>query len=155
MNHLQCTKLVSVTPPAAQVNNASAVTAEIDRLGYDYLQLVVYLGATDIALTALAVTESDTAGSGHANITGAVFGTSVNSAGSTSSLPSATDDNKFFVVDVDLRGRKRYIDVTITVGAGTAGAYLAAFAILCKAELSPITAAGRGAGQLLQVPAFG
>ena len=98
-------KLMSVTPPAAIVDNASFTTAEVDTAGWDMARIVVYLGATDIAMSALKVTESDTSASGHADITGAVFGTSTDIDGSTSALPSATDDNKFFVIDLDLRGQ--------------------------------------------------
>ena len=152
MNQLQNTKLVSITPPAAIVDNASYTTASIDTQGWDYLQVVVYLGATDIAMTALKLQESDTDGS-YADVTGLVFGTSSNIAGSTSTLPSATDDNKFFVFDVDLRGRKRYFDLVATAGDGTAGTFLTAFAILSRGKDQPVTAAERGASQILRVPA--
>lgn len=152
MNQLQNTKLVSITPPAAIVDNASYTTASIDTQGWDYLQVVVYLGATDIAMTALKLQESDTDGS-YADVTGLVFGTSSNIAGSTSTLPSATDDNKFFVFDVDLRGRKRYFDLVATAGDGTAGTFLTAFAILSRGKDQPQTAAERGASQILRVPA--
>lgn len=151
MNSLLNTKLVGITPPAAIIDDASATTAEIDTLGFDYCQIVVYLGATDIAMTALAVTESDTAGSGHANVTGLIWGTSSNIAGSTSTLPSATDDNKFFVADIDLRGRKRYLDLTATIGNGAAGTYFTAFAVLSRKEGGITTAAERGAQEILRV----
>lgn len=152
MNQLQNTKLVSITPPAAIVDNASYTTSSIDTQGWDYMQVVVYLGATDIAMTALKLQESDTDGS-YADVTGLVFGTSSNIAGSTSTLPSATDDNKFFVFDVDLRGRRRYFDLVATAGDGTAGTFLTAFAILSRGKDQPITAAERGASQILRVPA--
>lgn len=144
-------KFVSVTPPAAIIDDASATTAEIDTLGWDFLTIVVYLGATDIAMSALAVTESDTSGSGHANITGAVFGTSTDIDGSTSSLPSATDDNGFFICELDLRGRKRYIDVTATIGNGTAGTFITILGILEKGDTSPTSVSGMGAAGALHV----
>ncbi len=150
----QSQKVVSVTPPAAIIDNDSAATVEIDTRGWDYCQYFVYLGATDIAMTALAVTESDATGSGHANITGAIFGTSTNSAGSTSSLPSATDDNKLFCIDIDLRGRKRFLDLTATAGDGSAGTYIVAWAVLSRGEEAPNTATERGVSQLLRVPAY-
>ncbi len=157
MNDVQRTKLVSITPPAAISTGATLTTTEIDTRGYDWLTVVVYLGATDTAYSALSITESDTTGSGHADITGLICGTSKNSAGSTSAVPSATDDNKFHVFDIDLRGRKRFIDVTATtgsVGSGASGAFTAIFGILSKAATGPSTAATRGATQLLQSPAF-
>ena len=61
--------------PVAIVDNTSWTTNELDTAangGWDYLEVIFFLGANDIAMTALAVTQSDTAGSGHANITGAV-----------------------------------------------------------------------------------
>lgn len=147
-------KYVYCVPPAAIKDNASWTTAEVDTLGFKYARLVVLLGATDIAMSAFAVTESDTTGSGHANITGAIFGTSTNSAGSTSSLPAADADNYFFIVNIDLRGRKRYLDATLTAGDGTSGTYLAAWWELWDAEDAPTTAAGMGASQVLNVPAY-
>jgi len=144
-------KYVSVTPPAAIVDDASYTTAEIDTLGFDYAKVVVYLGATDVAMTALAVTESDTSASGHANVTGLVYGTSTDIDGSTSSLPSATDDNKFFVFEIDLRGRKRYLDVTATAGDGTTGTFATIWAELSRAEDTPVTASDAGAAAILRV----
>lgn len=142
-------KFVSITPPAAIIDNASATTAEIDTNGFEHMTVVVYLGATDIAMTALAVTHSDTAGSGHANITGLVWGTSTNLDGSTSALPSATDDNLFQIAHIDLRGKKRYIDVTATIGDGAAGTFITILGILSRAAESPTTIAEVGANEVL------
>lgn len=147
----QNSKFVSITPPAAIVDDAAYTTAEIDTANFDYAQIVVYLGATDIAVATLAVTESDTSGSGHANVTGLVWGTSNNIAGSASTLPSATDDNKFFIFDIDLKGRKRYLDVSFTAGDGTAGTFATVFCILSRADETPTTAAQRGAAEILRV----
>ena len=144
-------KVVAVTPPGALIDNASATTAEIDTLGYDYLQFYVMLGATDIALTALKLTESDTSGSGHADIDGTVYGTDEDIAGDTSVLPSATDDDSVFLIEVDLRGRKRYIDSVITVGDGTTGAYVSAWAELSRSKDLPKTATERGFANILRI----
>ena len=148
MNQTQNVKYVAITPPGAIVDAASYTTASIDTLGFDRLKVVVHLGATDIAMTALKLQTSDTDGS-YADLDGAVFGTSTNSAGSTSTLPSATDDNKFFVFDVDLRGKKRYFDLVATAGDGSVGTYLVAFAELSRGEAMLQTAAGRGVSQEL------
>jgi len=149
--HAQNCKLVSVTPPQAIVDDASWTTAEVDTLGFDYAKICVYLGATDIAMAALAVTESDTSGSGHANVSGLVFGTSETIDGATSNLPAADDDNKFFICDIDLRGRKRYLDVTATAGDGTSGTFAVIWCELSRADETPTTAAQRGADQVLRV----
>lgn len=137
-------KMVSVTPPAAIVNNASFTTAEIDTIGWDYAVVSVYLGATDVALAALKMQESDTAGSGHADITGLVFGTN-------GTLPSATDDNKFFQFCIDLKARKRYLDLVVTMGAGVAGGFVAAWCELYRGKTGPQTASQQGLSQRLVV----
>jgi hypothetical protein len=111
---------------------------------------VCLVGATDIAMAALKLQTSDT-DSSYADLTGAIFGTSTNIDGSTSALPTATDDNKVFVIEVDLRGKKRYFDLVATAGNGTAGTYFSAVAVLSRGEIAPITAAGRGADEILRV----
>jgi hypothetical protein len=146
----QNSKYVIVTSPAAILDNASATTNAIDAKGWDYLQVVCTVGATDIAMSALKLQTSDT-DSSYADLTGAIFGTSTNIDGATSAVPSATDDNKLFVIEVDLRGKKRYFDLVATAGNGTAGTYFSAVAILSKGEIAPITAAGRGADEILRV----
>lgn len=146
----QNNKYVLVTPPAAILDNASATTNSIDTKGWDYLQVVCMIGATDIAMSALKLQTSDT-DSAYADLTGAIFGTSTNIDGSTSAVPSATDDNKVFVIEVDLRGKKRYFDLVATAGNGTAGTYFSAVAVLSRGEIAPITAAGRGADEILRV----
>jgi hypothetical protein len=144
-------KVVSITPPAVISDNATLTTGEIDTRGWDHLDIFVYEGATDIAMAALSITESDTSGSGHANITGLVWGTSTNIDGTTSALPSATDDNLFQLGQIDLRGRKRYIDVTATTGDGAAGTYIAIFGILRRANVSPTSASEMGCNEVLRV----
>ena len=150
MIHLQDCKFVSITPPQVIVDNASWTTAELDTKDWNYATIVVYFGAMDIAMVALKVQESDTSGSGFADVTGLVFGTSNTIAGSASTLPSATDDNKFFLFDINLTGRKRYLDLVATGGDGTAGTYLIAHAILSRGQETPVTAAERGASQILR-----
>lgn len=146
MNQHQYVVRKWITPPAAISDNATLSTTEIDTAGYNYITIVVGIGATDIAMTALKVTESDTAGSGHADITGADFTVS------PATVPSATDDNKFFVVNIDLRnGRKRYIDVTATTGNGTAGTYICIWAELTRAQIAPTSASELNADQVLSV----
>lgn len=152
MNHAQQDKFFSITPPAAIVDNASYTTATIDTAGYAYARVFAYLGATDIAMGALKIQESDDSGmSGAADVTGLIYGTSAGVAGTTSALPSATDDNKCFVFEIDLRGRKRYLDLVATAGDGSAGTYLTAFALLSRAADVPVSAADRGFGNILRV----
>jgi len=151
MNQSQFNKFVSITPPAAIVDNASYTTASIDTAGFEYLEVFVFLGATDIAMTALKLQESDTDGS-YADVTGLIYGTSAGIAGTTAALPIATDDNKCFKFEVDLRGRKRYFDLVATAGDGTAGTFLTAFALLSRASDHPVSASERGFGNIVRVP---
>jgi hypothetical protein len=152
MNAVQHDKFVPITPPGAIVDNASLTTATIDTAGFAYLRVLVVLGATDIAMTALKLQESDNSGmSGAADITGLIYGTSAGIAGTTSALPTADDDDKCFTFEVDLRGRKRYIDLVATVGNGSAGTYITAFALLSRASDCPVSASERGYGNILRV----
>ena len=144
-------KVVSITPPQVIVDNASWTTAELDTLGWDFVVINAFFGAMDIAMVALKVQESDVSGSGFADVTGLVFGTSLNDTGSTSTLPSSTDDNKFFSFFVDLRARKRYLDLVATGGDGAAGTYLTAWAELWRGKDAPLSASEAGYSQRLIV----
>jgi hypothetical protein len=145
-------KLVAITPPAAIIDNAAATTATLDTLGARYAEIVVHFGAMDIAVTTMKVQESDDSGmSGAADVTGLIFGTSNNDGGSASTLPSATDDNHFFKFEIDLRGRKRYLDLSLTLGDGAAGTFVTAFALLHMQENAPDTAAKKGCTQILRI----
>ncbi len=144
-------RYVNVTPPAAISDNATLTTAEIDTAGWDHCEIIVILGATDIAMASLKVQESDTSGSGFTDITGLVWGTSLNIAGSTSAVPSATDDNRFHVAQIDLRGRRRYLDVAAVTGDGAAGAFVTIIARLTKPSVSPTTASEAGCDEILRV----
>lgn len=147
---IHATKYLLLTPPAAKVDDAAFTIASIDAKGWDYCTILCILGDTDIAMEALKVGEAD-ADSAHVDITGLVYGTSVNTDGSTSSLPTASDDNKIFAFELDLRKRKRYIKVAATAGDGTAGTFMTVLAILSRGEDVPTTATERGLAQLLRV----
>lgn len=131
-SRLMQTHVKRIISPAL-VDNASATNVEMDtvingakahrvRIGFLY-------GASDIAMTALKIQESDASGSGFADVTGLVFGTSADSAGTTTALPSATDDDSLWMFDIDLTNRKRYLDIVATCGNGTLGSNVAAIAI--------------------------
>jgi hypothetical protein len=139
--------------PGAALDAGSATANSIDCLGFDFLVVNVALGATDVAMTALKLQESDDDGDDDAygDIEGAVYGTSDDDAGDTSTLPTATDDNKLFSFFLDLRGRKRYVKLVATAGDGSTGTYLAAWAELSRADRAPTTAAEAGYAQRLIV----
>jgi len=127
-------KYVAITPPAAIVDAASYTTTSVDTKGFKKCRIVAFIGATDIAMTALKVQESDD-NSSFADITGATFTT----------LPSATNDNTFWAIDINMDGsRKRYLDLVATAGDGAAGTYLAAWAELSGAEEMPNSSSEQG-----------
>jgi hypothetical protein len=143
MNVLQGLKFAGITPPAAIVDNAAVTTASIDTKGYKKALIVVYLGATDIAVSALKLRHSDD-DSTYADVTGGDYS-------SDGTLPSASADNTAVAWHVNLQGKKRYLDVSLTGGDGTAGAYFTALAFLGDAEEMPNSATERGFGQELFV----
>lgn len=140
MFDLQNCKFVNVTPPAAIVDNAAFPTASIDTKGFRAACIIVQLGALDIAVAAMKLRESDD-DSTYTDVSGADFSVS------PLTLPSATADNNLYGIFVDLRGRKRYLDLSLTGGDGTTGSYASVLAILDRAEETPDTAAERGLAQ--------
>ena len=118
-------KYVVAIAPAAIIDDASATASEIDTEGSHYAEVILQLGATDIAMTALKVQHSDTSGSGFADITGATFDGGTDVDGTTLALPSATDDTQTCVFQINLDGLKRYLKVVATFGNGTAGGFIA------------------------------
>ena len=145
MQVTQNQKVVVVTPPAAILDNGSAVTNVIDTRGFGYCDIIAVVGATDIAMTALKVQESTQSGAGFADVPETVFG----GAGKPA-LPVATDDNKAFHIGLDLRKRERFLDVVATLGDGAAGGYISIIAVLSRPVRSCDSASDRGfAGEIL------
>lgn len=142
MNPMLHTKIVPIVFPTALLDAAAATTTEIDRSGFDYCSIYVRVGASDIAATVCKVQESDTTGTNFTDVPGADLSSAVDIEGNATALPSATDDNTFKVIHLDLRGRKRFLDLSLTGGDGTTGAWYYAFAILSRAKQGPVTNAG-------------
>ena len=137
MNPLQDSKFVNVIRPAAIVDAADFTTQTIDTAGARYATIIFNLGASDIAMGALKVQESDDSGmSGAVDITGTRIGTDADAYGTTSVLPTAGNDNLVVVFDIDLRGRKRYLDLVATAGDGSAGTFASAVCVLSRLEVS-------------------
>jgi hypothetical protein len=141
MHNLQNCKFQAVTFPAAAVNGAAVATAFVDTKGYRSSAFIVQLGATDAAISVLKLTESDLSGSGYTDVPGADFSVA------PLTLPSATDDTKLFAIFVNHVGRKRYLDLSVTVASQTTGAFVAILAILDRAEDTPNSASERGLAQ--------
>ena len=148
----------SCIPPQVLVNGSAWTSNVIDTRDFAYCEILVQLGALDAALTVLKVQEADV-GSGStltngADVTGLVFGTSVGSALSASTLPAATADNNLYALNIDLKGRKRYLQIQATIASGSAGGYLAALARLSRDAVNPSDTTGFGCAQVLQSPPF-
>lgn len=133
MFDLQNCKFVTVLAPISVAGGATATTIEIDTKGFRAAALLIQSGAVGAnGVTVLQWTESDTAGSGHANIGG---------AGHTALVDA--NDGVNVCAFLDLRKRKRYINAIITIGS-TNACLLSALAILYRAEESPNSASERG-----------
>jgi len=144
MSKLHNAKFVQVIAPAAITDDASFTTNAVDTAGFHYATFIFNLGATDIAMTAFKLQESDISGSGYVDIAGADLSSATDIDGTATALPSATDDNNCIVIQVDLRGRKRYLDLVATAGNGSAGTFASAVCVLTQADVAPesVTAAG-------------
>lgn len=133
------------------LDNATATSYVIDTAGVDYVNIDVVIGATDVALTALKVQESDVATDSTtldtgADITGLVYG-----ASGAAALPTATDDNKIFSFEINTQGRKRYLQLVAVAGNGTTGVAIAAHYNANKVANQPLTNAGKGIAAALNL----
>jgi len=123
--------------PAAILDDSSATASEIDCKGASYAEIVLQLGATDIAVTALKLQEGDTSGGSFTDVSGADFDGGENTDGVALALPSATDDNQTCAFQVNLVGRKRFLKVVATFGDGTAGGFIAGITRLSRQSVMP------------------
>lgn len=137
MNSTQEMKVVNVIPPAVIKDNASFTAVGVDRTGFHYATFYVTLGATDIAMAALKLQESDTDGS-YADVDGADFSVS------PLTLPTAGNDNGVVGIFVDLEKRKKWLTLVATAGDGSAGTYLSAVCLLSAGNIGPSDATSRG-----------
>lgn len=118
-------KVVQLIKP--QTHGSGAVSAsEIDTKGFRWATVVVNVGGTSDAAAALAMTESDTSGSGHVAIT--------DSASVAAEFPAATIDaavDGVLIGELDLMHTARYIDATFSATTAT---HLGAIVILSNAK---------------------
>lgn len=111
MNHASGNK--SATKAAASVAASATHSHEIDTLGFKYASIDVifspFTSATSSYASVLKVQESDTSGSGQADISGLSV---------TAGAGSTTGANVGAIArfNVDLRGRKRYLTVVTSPG---------------------------------------
>lgn len=143
-------KMVPLLPPVAattgQTQSTVSTQVNLDTKGWDFAEIVVWFGATSVAMAVLKLQESDTsatvADSSYADITGANFATGTCTDGTAAVLPSATDDGLPHCFHVSLKKRKRYLQVTWTNGAATVP--ICIFAILSRGKEAPNTFSERG-----------
>jgi hypothetical protein len=134
---LQTIRLVNMLPAVSATAAFTTTAADSVSSGIksDYATIIVNLGAMASALTVLKLTDSDD-NTTYGDVTGFVGGTDF-------TLPTATDDNKFVVFQVDMKKRKRYLKVEATAG-GTA----VVMSITCaysRGKVGPNSAADAGA----------
>lgn len=136
MVEAQNSKYAVAIAPAAILDDTSATATAVDCKDASYCEIVLQLGATDIAVTALKVQESDD-DSTYSDVSGATFDGGLNTDGTALALPSATDDNQTCVFQINCVGRKRYLKVVATFGNGTSGGYIAGVARLSRLGYVP------------------
>lgn len=141
MHQAQAATYAVAIAPAAILDNTSATASEIDARGARYVEIVVQLGATDIAMTALKVQAASSSGGSFSDVTGATFDGGTDIDGNTLALPSATDDNQTCVFQIKMDNVNPFLKVVATFGDGTAGGYIAGIARLSElASTSTVSA---------------
>ena len=148
MKYGELKKVVPIVSPQAIVDDGSPVGAvgntpvSVDSKGFHYLAVHTLIGATDIAVVTLKVTESDD-DSVYTDVPGGDF--------SVTTLPSATDDDTIFTVYINKgnTSRKRFYQLDLVHGDGTLGTFSTAWATLSYGDQGPSDATGRNnAGEL-------
>jgi hypothetical protein len=134
--------------PQAILDNTTATSNVVDLAGSKYCYIKVQLGATDIAMTALRVQESDSISSG----TALSSGTDITGLTYAGSLPSSTDDNKTYLFAFPTEGRKRYVNLVASVGDGSAGTFINADAILFDKLVHNDNAASFNVAAIRRIP---
>lgn len=143
MNHHSGAK--SVVKAAASVAASATHSHEIDTLGFKYASIDVvfspFTAATSSYASVLKVQESDSSGTGQADVSGLSI---------TAGAGSTTGANVGAVArfNVDLRGRKRYL--TVVTSPGNTVAVVTA-ARLSKGEQHAVTATESGVNNVANV----
>lgn len=137
----------TVVQPPASVASTATTTCQFDTIGYDYAVVDVLVGTqatTDPAITTIKWLEAD-ADTNSSSMT-AIVALTGGSATSTSAgylIPAVTVTGlggAAVQFQIDLRKRKRYLQLNITPGTTLV---LGAVAKLHRAEQSPLTAAAK------------
>ena len=150
MKPLQEVKFVNLIADHT-VDNAAFTTTEIDTAGYGYATIIAAFGNVPANVASMTVTEADVSATNHAAFI--TMGTTAAIDGATTALPTAAGgDGDLIVFEIDLTGRKRFLDFTCTAGDGSGTVTeLGAICILSEGKIAPTTEAGRGADQIVRV----
>jgi hypothetical protein len=145
VNHLEGTKTVVGTTSAT--NTQTTATLVLDTLGYDYASIdvvcgkVVAAGTASSAVRVLTLEQADAETGTYAAIPSpypTVAASGVTAAASSTN-PSVVR------LDVDMRGKSRYLRVNATPNSNSE---VVVVARLGKAEEHPVTAAGKGVARV-------
>lgn len=149
MIHAQHEKHVVLIAPVSLATDATA-TGQVDCLGFNYLAVdVIQDTAADATNnpTVMKLSESDiTDASGFSDIT-AMVGDGVGGFTVGNHDTAATEVGNPHRLNLDLKGHKRYIRLTLT--SGGAATLSAAMAHLSRGEDGPITASQSGVRTLV------
>ena len=133
MNHLEATK--TVVKIASVAVDGGSFSHEIDTYGADYVSVDVcystFTATSSAYATSLKVQHSDTAGSGQQDVPGLTV----------TPVAGRTTGNHVCRLNVDMRGKKRYLTV---VGNPAKPATVASVARLGKVEDEPYDATSAG-----------
>ena len=146
MSFIRSSKTV-IPIEAITTTAGTALTGNIDTMGFDALLLNVFMGTQSATTkpTALKLSESDdTVVTNFADISGFVGGTDFTIPQCYTSTTSGQWCAKF---NVDCRARKRYIKVSLTTGTVS---YAAAIGLLTHGEKAPVLAADAGAAVIVE-----
>lgn len=119
-----------------------AAGAEIDTSGFEYMTVIVAVGALGAELAAFTIEDDDTSGGDFDDTDIFNMAGSTDVDGNTLALADL-DPNQVIVVHVNILGRKKYQKVTVT-GGGSASD-IACVVLLSRGSESPTTVADFGA----------
>lgn len=148
MNHAAGNK--SVSRITTSVAASATFSHEIDTIGYKYAAIDVifspYTASNVTIANVLKVMESDTAGSGQTDITGLRSGTDFTVAATGASTGAQVGAVARF--NIDLRGRRRYLTVTVTPSTTVA---VVSNARLSKGENHAVTTTDANVNQMVSL----
>lgn len=131
------------------VGSHGSTPVNIDTKGFAAAVIVFMYGASDIAMAALSIYESDDTTDGNF----AIIASSNYATSGIGTLPSSTEDNLLFGWKIPSLGtaRKRYLRINAMPGDGSTGSYAAAYAVLGPSEVGIDTASEAGFSQFITV----